>query len=91
MGSATATGDKVQLLWYLYADGSVRLWQTKNWGTQSDSGQSSAPAGGLASAWASGASVYVNSNGTGSIGQCALRRLKLLAGNLDFTTLQNLR
>lgn len=91
MGSGTSAGDRVQLFWQLDANGAVQLWQTVLGVGQTTSGISANPSGGLPSAWPSSTNIYVNSCGTGTVGQMALRRLKLLPAAIDFTSLQTVR
>ncbi|MBY0490632.1 MAG: hypothetical protein K2R93_12390 [Gemmatimonadaceae bacterium] len=91
MGSGTSAGDRIQLYWSLDSSGVVQLWQTKLGVGQTTSGASGAPSGGLAAAWPASTNIYVNSNGTGTVGQMAFRRLKMLPTAIDFTSLQTVR
>jgi hypothetical protein len=80
-GAQAATNDRVTVRGYLYADGSVQLWQSLNGGAETFTARSAANA--LAAAWGAAALLRLNATGTGAGGAAWYRRLKLVPGNPD--------
>lgn len=79
---APVSGDSVELRGQLYADGSVQLWQSVNFATETATSRTVAPASGppLASSWGVGARVRFGAMGTGNYGSYWAQEFCLLRG-----------
>jgi hypothetical protein len=75
-----AFGDTVEFLLILQPDGKVKVLVSVNGGAAQDSGLSAANA--LAAAWATGAGVWLNSEGASNVGFSAFAQMKV--GPLTF-------
>ncbi len=84
-GVQPASGDRVVLRGYLYADGSVQLWQSVNAAAEEFTARTAANA--LAASWVTGARVRLNSAGTTNIGVAAYRQFKLAPALPEITRL----
>lgn len=83
LAAAPTSGQRVVLRGQVYADGSVQMWQQINGAAETATARSAAPAGGLASAWGTGALLRLNAFGTGNAGSVWVKRLKLVPGLPD--------
>jgi hypothetical protein len=87
VGETTQIGDRVVLRGQLYSDGSVQLWQSVNGGAEVASGQGGTCP--LASTWGNGAArLRLGANGASNVvGGSWFKRLKLVPGVPDASTL----
>lgn len=85
LGSAPTTDQRVVLRGYLYSDGSVQLWQSINGAAETATARSAGNT--LAATWGATARLRLNSVGTGNAGSVWVKRLRLVPGLPDATTL----
>lgn len=85
LGAAPTVGQRVTLRGYLYADGSVQLWQSINGAAETATARSAANT--LAAAWGTGALTRLNGFGTGNGGSVWVKRLKVVPGLQDATAI----
>ena len=77
-GTAPTSGQRVQLRWWLYSDGSVQLWQSINLAAETTAARTAANA--LAAAWSATAKYNFNSY-NGATGAIRLIGAVVMAGN----------